>query len=88
MRRRSLSLEAIQKSLNTPAERHHTDTEHLRCPKCKKEFVPKGAQTQFGLAGTPKANGRAAGETTDADVVIGPFTLGEGRGNLFCRANS
>jgi hypothetical protein len=51
---RSLSLEAIHASLNTecpncdytiaPAERHHRDTEHLRCPKWQKEFVPKAPQ--------------------------------------------
>jgi hypothetical protein len=53
-RRRSLSLEAIHQSLNTecphchhlitPAERHHRDTEHLRCAKCQKDFVPRGAE--------------------------------------------
>jgi hypothetical protein len=28
----------------THAERHSSDTEHLRCPKCQKEFVPKWSE--------------------------------------------
>jgi len=52
--KRSMSLEAVRASLNiecphchhsiTPAERMHIDTEHIRCPKCQKEFVPKGPE--------------------------------------------
>jgi len=54
-RRRFLSLEAIRESLNTacphshrvitPAERHPSDTEHLRCPKCQKKFVPEAPES-------------------------------------------
>jgi DNA-directed RNA polymerase subunit RPC12/RpoP len=49
-RRRAQDIEAIRASLNTncphcghsitPAEREHIDTDHLRCPKCRQEFVP------------------------------------------------
>jgi hypothetical protein len=52
-RRRSLSLEAIHQSLNTecphchhsvtPAERHHSDIEHLRCPKMSGAICAKGS---------------------------------------------
>jgi len=54
MARRSLSLEAIQQSLNTecphchavlsPADWHRIDGTLLRYEKCGKEFVPKGPE--------------------------------------------
>ena len=54
MPRRRLSPEAIRAALNIeclhchavlgPAEQLRIDGEHLRCPKCQKEFVPKGPE--------------------------------------------